>query len=145
MHNYESFVKLNFFERIQNFREFSFILYNLNHSIKSWIVLKVFPFAHIFLNLIISQFFIFSIHHLLSQPQLNLSWVWHENDFNPPPPTANSMSSISQLLLKSKEINRWSDFYLNPTCNDCIVPEMVSPNPALLLWHGMACYMTGRR
>ena len=28
------------------------------------------------------------------------SWVWHENDFNPPPqPTANSISSISQLLL----------------------------------------------
>ena len=30
------------------------------------------------------------------------SWVWHENDFNspqPPSPTANSMSLISQLLL----------------------------------------------
>ena len=33
--------------------------------------------------------------------QLNKSWVWHENDFTPPPTTttANSMSAISQLLL----------------------------------------------
>ena len=35
------------------------------------------------------------------QPRLK-SWVWHENDFNPPPPPTthtNSMSAISQLLL----------------------------------------------
>ena len=33
--------------------------------------------------------------------QLNKSWVWHENDFTPPPTTttANSMSVISQLFL----------------------------------------------
>ena len=35
------------------------------------------------------------------------SWMWHENDFNPPPPTThtNSMSAISQLLLTQFQPN----------------------------------------
>ena len=67
----------------------------------------------------------------------NLSWVWHENDFTPPPPTTkNSMSAISQQLLTRFWLNFKGSFlgasrtdsnYQVDTCPGNICPGDICP------------------
>ena len=52
-----------------------------------------------------------------TQPNPTYVWVLHENDFTPQPPTGNSMSAISQLLLA----RFWPNFkgrFLGPSLTD---------------------------